>query len=100
MLISDVSSVIIDYLLLDQPVICFSSDFEEYKKTRGFYFDNMEDWLPGRLICNQTDFFNYLKLLLTTGKDPDEQKRMKLKDAFFTFKDAKSTERLIKHVFN
>jgi CDP-glycerol glycerophosphotransferase (TagB/SpsB family) len=100
MLISDVSSVIIDYLLLDQPVICFSSDFEEYKRTRGFYFANMEDWLPGRLIYNQNDFFDHLKLLLVTGKDPDEQKRMKLKDAFFSFKDANSTERLVKHVFN
>lgn len=99
MLISDVSSVIIDYLLLDQPVVCMSEDFEEYKQTRGFYFDDIENWLPTKIIRKQKDFFNYLEYLLKNGDDPFKEKRIELKDKFFKYQDAHSTKRLVEHVF-
>jgi|GEM_PF-985634 len=99
-LISDVSSIILDYLLLDQPVICFSSDFEAYKKSRGFYFDDVEKLLPSRLVQNKEDFIELLSVILTTGIDPYEEKRQEVRDIFFTYKDANSTQRLLDLVFN
>jgi len=97
-LISDVSSIVIDYLLLDQPIICVSSDFDAYKKSRGFYFEDIENWLPN-LFKTQVDFFEYLTLLFSGEEDPYTKKRVDLKNRFFTYYDAKSTERLVKHVF-
>jgi CDP-glycerol glycerophosphotransferase (TagB/SpsB family) len=98
--VSDVSSIIVDYLLLDKPVICFSTDFDEYEESRGFYFDDMENWLPSKLIRTEPEFLSYLNNLLLTGVDPWQKQRLKLKDAFFTHHDAQSSKRLLEVVFS
>jgi CDP-glycerol glycerophosphotransferase (TagB/SpsB family) len=99
-MVSDVSSIIVDYLLLDQPVICFSTDFDDYKNSRGFYFEDIENWLPSQLVRNEGEFLNYLEAILSTGLDPSEQKRLDLKNAFFTHHDAGSTKRLLETIFS
>ncbi len=98
-LISDFSSVIIDYILTDRPVVCFCSDLEEYKQRQGLYFEDFEQWLPTKLIQDQEAFFQFLYLLLTSETDPFKEKRMQLKKEFFTYHDDRSAERLIKHIF-
>lgn len=37
-MISDYSSIVFDYLLLDRPVIYLIPDYEEYRSQRGFVF--------------------------------------------------------------
>ena len=49
-LITDYSSVYIDYLLLDRPICFFMPDFEGYKNTRGLVFDDPFEWMPGT-VC-------------------------------------------------
>lgn len=100
MLISDLSSIIADYLLLDNPVLCVCSDLDTYQNTRGFYFENIEDWLPGKVINNQQELSELLSSLLTTGIDACEAKRKGIKDLFFSQKDCLSTKRLVEYVFN
>lgn len=39
LLITDYSSVLFDYLLLDRPFLLFAPDLAEYERTRGFYID-------------------------------------------------------------
>lgn len=98
-LISDVSSIIIDYILLDQPIICISEDFEAYKNSRGFYFEDTESKIPTAVLKTSQDFFNALENLLVTGEDPYTDKRLALKKFFFDHYDDKSTERLAHIVF-
>jgi CDP-glycerol glycerophosphotransferase (TagB/SpsB family) len=98
-LITDFSSVMIDYSLLGQPIICFSSYLEEFKQNQGLYFENIENWLPTQLIQDEEEFFTSLELILSTGKDPYTGKRKKIRDLYFKYKDAKSSERLSKHIF-
>jgi CDP-glycerol glycerophosphotransferase (TagB/SpsB family) len=98
-LISDFSSAMIDYSLLGQPVICFSTYLEEFKRYQGLYFENIDDWLPTQLIQNEEEFFKFLELILSTGKDPFIKKREEIRDLYFKYKDAKSSERLSKHIF-
>jgi len=98
-LISDVSSIIIDYILLDKPIICISEDFEEYKNTRGFYFKDTEEKIPTKVLKSSKEFFEALNQLLNTRVDPYLEKRMALKDFFFEHKDDKSAERLANIVF-
>lgn len=98
-LVTDYSSVIIDFLLLDKPVLCFSTDYENYKNTQGLYFENFEDWIPTEFHRSQEDFFKAVEGILLTGEDGYEEKRQKLRDIFFTYKDAHSAERLCTQVF-
>jgi CDP-glycerol glycerophosphotransferase (TagB/SpsB family) len=97
-LISDVSSVMIDYMLLDQPIICVSTDFEEYGKTMGFYFDDIENWIPSRINKNQASFFSHLNDVLNNRTDTSKEKRERLKSYFFDDYDSHSTERIVNHV--
>jgi CDP-glycerol glycerophosphotransferase (TagB/SpsB family) len=97
-LISDVSSIVIDYLLLDQPIICISEDFEEYKQTRGFYFTDMENWLPSKVLKDKNELYKELEICITVGNNYSLQIRSRLKDKFFLYKNDKSTERLCTYI--
>jgi len=48
MVITDYSSVCMDFALLSKPCIFFAFDLEEYEKERSFYFD-YESYVPGRV---------------------------------------------------
>jgi CDP-glycerol glycerophosphotransferase (TagB/SpsB family) len=49
-LVTDHSSVWIDFLLLDRPIVFAVADLAIYARTRGFYFSPIEDYLPGRVV--------------------------------------------------
>lgn len=38
-LISDYSSIMFDYSILERPIICYAYDYDQYVKDRGVYFD-------------------------------------------------------------
>ena len=46
-LISDYSSCIADFSILERPIICFAYDYEEYCRVRGLYLDMEKDMPSG-----------------------------------------------------
>lgn len=54
-LITDYSSVAIDYILLDKPLGFTLGDMEDYAKTRGFVFEDPRDYMPGEHMYNFED---------------------------------------------
>lgn len=61
MLITDYSSVYIDYLLLKRPILFLPVDLEEYKQNRGLLLDPYEFWAPGPKLLTQKDLLNALR---------------------------------------
>ena len=55
-LITDYSSVAIDFLLLKRPIILYCPDLDEYRAARGFYFDP-EEVLPGRMTRTRDELY-------------------------------------------
>ncbi|MDA9297887.1 CDP-glycerol glycerophosphotransferase family protein [Pseudomonadales bacterium] len=55
---TDYSSVFVDYLVTDKPIVFIAPDLELYKKSRGFSFDINEIQLPGISITTQDEFFD------------------------------------------
>lgn len=88
-LISDYSSVIFEYALLEKPMYFYAPDLVEYIKERDFYF-NYEDFVPGKIIKSTNDLINSIQ---------DEEYDLKVvkdfKDYFFDYKDEKSSQRFI-----
>lgn len=48
-LITDYSSIMFDYSILDKPIVLYTYDYEEYESKRGMYFD-VRNELPGGSI--------------------------------------------------
>lgn len=59
-LISDYSASIIDYSIMERPILCFAYDYEEYKKDRGLYLDYTTE-IPSGILKTEDDVLNYLK---------------------------------------
>lgn len=98
-LITDFSSVMTDFSLLDRPIICFCSDLEAVYNKDELYFEDLDPYLPSKLIQKQEEFFEFFNGLLETGEDPYEAKRRTMRALYFKHTDDKSAKRLAEHVF-
>lgn len=97
-LISDYSSVVIDYLLLQKPIAMVMSDIDEYGETRGFLFENIGDYLPGPIISNEKELIEYFSNLEKTNLEWSE-KRDELSKLFHDNMDGNSCERVCNLIF-
>lgn len=52
-LISDYSSVIFDYILLEKPLVLFAPDYKQYEMLRGLYISY--ESIPGRIVTKGED---------------------------------------------
>lgn len=59
-LISDYSSVAIDYMLLNRPMAFCLDDFEQYKSARGFVFNDPLKYMPGHHLYSLEDIFAFI----------------------------------------
>lgn len=58
-LITDYSSVMVDYAILERPIFCFAYDYDDYLVERGTYFDFREE-LPNGICCTQEDLLKQI----------------------------------------
>ena len=96
-LITDYSSVYVDYLLLNRPIIFSCPDLEEYKKDRGFVVDNPSLLMPGKIVSSQKELLNEIYLNLN-GTDKYKEKRKKMMPLFHTYVDSNSSKRLYEEI--
>lgn len=76
-LVTDYSSTSIDYMLLDKPIAFALDDYEQYRNTRGFVFENPLDYMPGQHLYNYYDLISFLEDV-ASGKDSHAKDREKL----------------------
>jgi CDP-glycerol glycerophosphotransferase len=67
-LLTDYSSVMFDYALLDRPLLFFAPDAESYGQERGTYFD-LSRRAPGPFTVDQDSLFAAVEEFAAT-KDP------------------------------
>lgn len=77
-LISDYSSVAIDYLLVDHPIAFALQDFDAYKDARGFVFEDPRVYMPGHHLYSFDDLKRFLKDV-SIGNDPYQMERKKMR---------------------
>ena len=65
-LITDYSSVFLDYYLLDRPVAFTINDYEEYKEKRGFVFDDIKSLMAGPTVSNLDDLLAFLNSVMNS----------------------------------
>lgn len=71
-LVTDYSSVMFDYVLLDRPMVFYTPDLREYTTQRGSYFD-LREHAPGPLAETEDDLFRVLAdIAPAPGSAPDD----------------------------
>ena len=93
-MLTDYSSVYIDFLLLNRPIGFMVDDLDSYSDGRGFLFENFMDYLPGMKIRTLDGMKDFI-LSVNENNENYEEKRIKVRDLFHLFKDNNSSERII-----
>ena len=97
-LVTDYSSVSVDYMLLDRPVIYFVYDLDEYlKKDRNMY-DSFDDIAGGPICRNFDEFIDALKVSVLDGLDEYVESRGEVRNIFHTYQDGFSASRVYKQI--
>ena len=92
--ITDYSSLIFEYALLERPMIFFAYDLAEYEDARSFYF-GYEGFVPGEIVTDTDEIISEIKRLET---DFDIEKIRRFRQDYMCACDGKSTERIINEV--
>ncbi|HFD31223.1 MAG TPA: hypothetical protein ENJ28_00725 [Gammaproteobacteria bacterium] len=98
LMITDYSSIYIDFLLLDRPVLFYCYDYSEYlAQDRGMVFD-YDEMTPGDKAYNFKELIEKISSNLTT--DTHEHSRKKIRDLIFEHRDHLSSYRITKYLLN
>jgi CDP-glycerol glycerophosphotransferase (TagB/SpsB family) len=97
-LLTDLSSVYLDYLLLNRPIIFTPFDLEEYlNNDRQLYYD-YDEVTPGPKAKNWPEALEFIKLALKN--DEWKAQREKIRDRFHKYMDWNSSERVYETINN
>lgn len=87
-LISDYSSVILDYSLLNKPMIGYIDDVDTYQKTIGFNLDYQKEF-PGKICLKESELIDALQNVKTDPKLSSFQQK------YIVHKDGQNTKRVV-----
>lgn len=97
-LITDYSSIIFEYVVLDKPIYFYAYDLEEFSENgRGFY-EQYESYVPGYVSKTTTELLEQMSEL----RDQEEKRvywakrRQEFQQRNYEFEDGNSTKRLMR----
>ncbi|MEZ3488384.1 MAG: CDP-glycerol glycerophosphotransferase family protein [Lachnospiraceae bacterium] len=93
MLITDYSSVYVDFMLLDKPIIFSCPDLSKYQEDRGFIVDDPTLLMPGVIVEKQCELLEAVKDVFE-GKDSTKADRESTMAFFHRYRDMDSSKRL------
>lgn len=93
-LITDYSSVCMDFALLSKPCIFFAFDLEEYQKERSFYYD-YKSYVPGTVAESFTEVIDAIK-----NPRSDEEKLRRFREFNFDYTDSDNTRRVFERIIS
>lgn len=96
-MITDYSSAMFDFAVLDRPIVIFAPDWERYRAERGTYFDIMSE-APGAAVTTQAALVNLFRSG-TYETDDLRAARALFRERFCCFDDGHAAERVVRKVF-
>lgn len=91
-LITDYSSVVFDFSIMEKPILFYAYDLENYLGERNFYY-NFEEFVPGPIVRTNEEVISAIK-----SNDFDLHKVRTFKERFFDDLDGHSAERIVKEL--
>lgn len=95
LLITDYSSIFVDFLFLNRPIIFYSYDLKKFlEKDRDLYFE-YESTVPGIIVKDFPALISAIKDIIVEKKDGYSEKRGLLLAKYFENYDGDSSKRLV-----
>ncbi|BFV56114.1 bifunctional glycosyltransferase/CDP-glycerol:glycerophosphate glycerophosphotransferase [Kitasatospora sp. CMC57] len=92
-LVTDYSSMMFDYAVLDRPVVIYAPDWEQYRQVRGVYFDLLA-FPPGAVATEPGALTEAL-----LADDPAPAARAAFRERFCPWDDGGAAERVVRRIF-
>jgi CDP-glycerol glycerophosphotransferase len=92
-LVTDYSSIMFDYGVLDRPIVIHAPDWEVYRALRGTYFDLMEE-APGPVTRSEAAVVEAIR-----AGDGDPGARAAFRARFCSLDDGRAAERVVRRVW-
>lgn len=100
LLMTDYSSIYLDYLLLNRPVLFFPYDYEKYR-SRDRDIEVGYDWItPGPKCYTQQELEEQIIQLLITRHSHYRQRREEISAMAFAYRDGRASERVLSAIQN
>jgi CDP-glycerol glycerophosphotransferase len=96
-LVTDYSSMMFDYAVLDRPIVVYAPDWDTYVRTRGVTFDLLAE-PPGAVATTPADLVDAFR----TGAvwdDAATKARAQFRARFCALDDGHAAERVVRRVF-
>lgn len=87
-LITDYSSILFEYSILERPMIFYAPDLDEYCNDRGFYVE-YKSFVPGKIASTPKQLVSAIRNLEDNSKHTK-----KIKEEYFQYHDGRATERV------
>lgn len=97
-LLSDYSSVVVDYLLTGKPIAYVTGDYAEYRRNRGFVFADMKKVMPGPLIQSEKDLLDYINNFDKINESYNINRDQTI-ELLHKYRDGNSSKRVIDYFF-
>jgi CDP-glycerol glycerophosphotransferase len=92
-LVTDYSSIMFDYGVLDRPIVTHAPDWDVYRTVRGTYFDLMEQ-PPGPVTRTESEVAEAIR-----AGDPAPEARAAFRAVFCDLDDGHAAERVVRRVW-
>ncbi len=96
-LLTDYSSVMFDYAILDRPIVIYANDWETYVNCRGVYVDILKD-SPGAVAATEGELVEAFRSGAVWGPEASAA-RARFRQRFCEFDDGMAAERVVRRVF-
>ena len=95
-LITDYSSIIFDFSLLEKPMLFYVPDFNHYYDDRGFYF-KYEEFVPGPICYKYDELVNHI---VGIENYPWKEKVINFRALYNPYFDGKNSYNVLKQILN
>jgi CDP-glycerol glycerophosphotransferase (TagB/SpsB family) len=96
-LVTDYSSIMFDYAVLDRPIVIHAPDWETYRSNRGTYFDLMEQ-PPGTVVRTEAELIEAVRSGTAFGLEAADL-RSSFRERFCSLDDGHAAERVVRRVW-
>lgn len=93
-LVTDYSSIVFEYALLERPVYFYAYDLEMFEREGRSFYEDYESFVPGPVVRTQEELTECLR-----DREPDVSKIRRFCEDNYSYRDKKSVKRLLQLIF-